>query len=189
MKLIIGLGNPGKQYERTRHNIGFMVIDEISRKLNFVNFREKFKGKLVEGNYNGEKLLLLKPQTYMNLSGESIFEITKFYKLDVEKDILVVYDDMSMKFGKLRIRELGSAGGHNGIKSIISQIGDRFLRLKIGIGSPKENFKIINHVIGSFTKDEEEKLKEIIEESSEISLALLRGEKKDKVLQKYNKKL
>ncbi|MDP0487909.1 MAG: aminoacyl-tRNA hydrolase [Fusobacterium sp. JB021] len=188
MKLIIGLGNPGKKYEKTRHNIGFMVVDEISRKLNLNNFKEKFKGLLIETSYNNEKLFLLKPQTYMNLSGESIVELVNFYKLDIEKDVIVIYDDMSMDFGKIRIREKGSAGGHNGIKSIISFLGDKFTRIKVGIGGAKTDDKIIEHVIGRFSIEEEKDLGIIIENVSEMTLLLAKGEKKDKVLQKTNKK-
>lgn len=187
MKLIVGLGNPGKQYENTRHNIGFMVIDEIIKKISFNNPKEKFKGLLVEGNYNNEKLFLLKPLTYMNLSGESIFEVIKFYKLDAEKDVIIIYDDMSMDFGKLRIRDKGSAGGHNGIKSVISHLGDSFIRIKVGIGGARSDDKIIDHVIGKFSKEEGKELSSIIKHVSEMALLLAKGEKKDKVLQKSNK--
>ncbi|MFK4785863.1 aminoacyl-tRNA hydrolase [Fusobacterium sp. MFO224] len=188
MKLIVGLGNPGKQYEKTRHNIGFMIIDQIIKNIGVDNSKEKFKGLLSEINYNEEKLLLLKPQTYMNLSGESIVEIIKFYKLNTKKDLIIIYDDMSMEFGKIRIREKGSAGGHNGIKSIISFLGDEFTRIKVGIGSARNENKIIEHVIGRFSKEEEKELENIIENVSEMALLLAKGEKKDKVLQKSNKK-
>ncbi|WP_163467996.1 aminoacyl-tRNA hydrolase [Fusobacterium sp. IOR10] len=188
MKLIVGLGNPGKQYEKTRHNIGFMVVDKIIEKLNFNNSKEKFKGLLIEGNYNNEKLLLLKPQTYMNLSGESIVEVVNFYKLNIEKDVIIIFDDMSMNFGKLRIRDKGSSGGHNGIKSIISHLGENFTRIKVGIGGAASDDKIISHVIGRFSKEEENQLENVIENVSEMSLLLVKGEKKDVVLQKSNKK-
>lgn len=187
MKVIVGLGNPGKEYEKTRHNIGFMVVDKISDMLNGSDFKEKFSGLLCEINYKGEKILLLKPQTFMNLSGNSLIQVVNFYKLNVEKDIIIIYDDMSLPLGKLRIREKGSAGGHNGIKSIISQIGDKFLRIKFGIGQSADKDKIINFVIGRFSKEEEVEIESIIENTAKIALEIVEGEKIEKVLQKYNK--
>lgn len=188
MKLIVGLGNPGKEYEKTRHNIGFMVVDKISSMLNGNDFKEKFSGLLCEINYKGEKLLILKPQTFMNLSGNSLIQVVNFYKLNVEEDIIIIHDDMSLPLGKLRIREKGSAGGHNGIKSIISQIGDKFLRIKFGIGQSADKDKIINFVIGRFSKEEEIEIENIIENTAKIALEIVEGEKIEKVLQKYNKK-
>ena len=122
MILIVGLGNPGKQYEQTRHNIGFDVIDYMANKYNIDVNREKFKGICGEGFIENKKVILLKPLTYMNLSGESIRELANFYKLE-DDEIIVVYDDISLDIGRLRIREKGSAGGHNGIKSIIQNLG------------------------------------------------------------------
>ncbi|MDO5517953.1 MAG: aminoacyl-tRNA hydrolase, partial [Clostridium sp.] len=122
MFLIVGLGNPGAQYENTRHNIGFKVIDNIAKEYNIEINRQKFKGIYGEGFINGEKVILLKPTTYMNLSGESVREVVDFYKLTCE-DIVVIYDDISLDVGRLRLREKGSAGGHNGIKSIIAHLG------------------------------------------------------------------
>ena len=124
MKLIVGLGNPGKEYENTRHNLGFMVIDKLAEELKVYDFKEKFKGLVGEANYKGEKILLLKPQTYMNLSGDSIIQILNFYKIDPETEMIVIYDDMSLPVGKLRIREKGSAGGHNGCLLYTSDAAD-----------------------------------------------------------------
>jgi peptidyl-tRNA hydrolase, PTH1 family len=163
MFLIVGLGNPGKEYEGTRHNIGFEAIDYISNKYNIDINRIKFKGVYGEGFINNNKVILLKPTTYMNLSGESIREVMNFYKLK-DDEVIVIYDDISLEIGKLRIREKGSAGGHNGIKSIIANIGgDVFPRIKIGVGQP--NGDLVSHVLGRFSKEESEVLMEVIEAS------------------------
>ena len=122
MKVVIGLGNPGKKYEKTRHNIGFIVVDSLRKKFNLTDEREKFQALISEKNIDGEKVIFFKPQTFMNLSGNALIEIVNFYKLDPKKDIIVVYDDMSLDFGDIRIREKGSSGGHNGIKSIIHSL-------------------------------------------------------------------
>ena len=188
MKLIVGLGNPGKEYENTRHNLGFMVIDELSKELKIYDFKEKFKGLVGEGNYRGEKVLLLKPQTYMNLSGDSIIQVLNFYKIDSETEMVVIYDDMSLPVGKLRIREKGSAGGHNGIKSIISHVGEKFLRIKFGIGASGGKDKTVGFVLGRFSKEDESEVKEGIERAFKMTLALLEGEKIEKIMQLYNKK-
>lgn len=167
MFLIVGLGNPGREYDGTRHNIGFEAIDYISSKNNIDINKSNFKGMFGEGFIKGQKVILLKPTTYMNLSGESIREVINFYKIDNNK-IIVIYDDISLEIGKLRIREKGSAGGHNGIKSIIANMGtDVFPRIKIGVGQPKGD--LVSHVLGRFNKDEEEDLKEVIEASNKAT--------------------
>ena len=163
MFLIVGLGNPGKEYEGTRHNVGFEVIDYLSNKYNIDVNRTKFKGIYGEGFIGNNKVILLKPTTYMNLSGESIREVINFYKLNND-EVIVIYDDISLEIGNLRIREKGSAGGHNGIKSIIANIGgDVFPRIKIGVGQP--NGDLVSHVLGRFSKEESEVLMEVIEAS------------------------
>ncbi|MBE6054233.1 MAG: aminoacyl-tRNA hydrolase [Clostridium sartagoforme] len=163
MFLIVGLGNPGKEYDGTRHNIGFEAIDYLAEKYNIDISRSKFKGLYGEGFISGEKVILLKPTTYMNLSGESIREIINFYKID-NNEMIVIYDDISLEIGKLRIREKGSAGGHNGIKSIIANIGgDVFPRIKIGVGQPKGD--LVSHVLGRFSNEEQKDLNEVIEAS------------------------
>ena len=177
MILIVGLGNPGKQYEQTRHNIGFEAIDYIANKYNIDVNREKFKGVFGEGFIENKKVILLKPTTYMNLSGESIREAMNFYKL-TDEDMLVIYDDISLEVGRLRIREKGSAGGHNGIKSIISNIGtDVFPRIKIGVGQP--NGDLVSHVLGRFSKEEAEDLKEVIEVSSKAVEIIMKSGTKE----------
>lgn len=155
MYLIAGLGNPGKEYIGTRHNIGFEVADAICSKFDIKLNKEKFRALFGDGYIGGEKVLIVKPQTYMNLSGESIREIAEWYKIDTE-DIIIIYDDISLPLGKLRVREKGSAGGHNGIKNIIYQLqSDIFPRIKIGVGSPNHpDFDMKDYVLGKFTADE-----------------------------------
>lgn len=160
MFLIVGLGNPGREYENTRHNIGFDAIDVIAKRYNIEVSRIKFKGVYGDGIIGSEKVILLKPTTYMNLSGESVREVMDFYKLSKE-DVLVIYDDISLEVGRLRIREKGSAGGHNGIKSMISHMGtDVFSRIKIGVGQPEGN--LVNHVLGNFSKEDRKYLDEVL---------------------------
>lgn len=154
MKLIVGLGNPGREYELTRHNIGFMAIDELAKRWNISLNEQKFKGVFGAGFVNGEKVILLKPLTYMNLSGESIRPLMDYYKIDVE-DFVVLYDDLDIPVGKLRLRMKGSAGGHNGVKSTISHLGTQeFQRIRMGIDRPKNGMKVVDYVLGRFTSEE-----------------------------------
>ncbi|HGA0702782.1 TPA: aminoacyl-tRNA hydrolase [Bacillus cereus] len=154
MKLIVGLGNPGREYELTRHNIGFMAIDELAKRWNISLNEQKFKGVFGAGFVNGEKVILLKPLTYMNLSGESIRPLMDYYKIDVE-DFVVMYDDLDIPVGKLRLRMKGSAGGHNGVKSTISHLGTQeFQRIRMGIDRPKNGMKVVDYVLGCFTSEE-----------------------------------
>ena len=154
MKLIVGLGNPGREYELTRHNIGFMAIDELAKRWNISLNEQKFKGVFGAGFVNGEKVILLKPLTYMNLSGESIRPLMDYYKMDVE-DFVVMYDDLDIPVGKLRLRMKGSAGGHNGVKSTISHLGTQeFQRIRMGIDRPKNGMKVVDYVLGRFTSEE-----------------------------------
>lgn len=156
MFLIVGLGNIGLQYEHTRHNVGFDVVDLISYKYNIAVNREKFKGVYGEGRISDEKVILLKPSTYMNLSGESVWQIVKFYKIPNE-NIIVIYDDISLDIGRLRIRSHGSAGGHNGIKNIIANLGSEvFPRIKVGVGQPDRD--LVSHVLGKFSDEQREKV-------------------------------
>ncbi|MBU3129177.1 aminoacyl-tRNA hydrolase [Clostridium tagluense] len=152
MYLVIGLGNPGDEYKNTRHNIGFDVIDLMASKYNVSVNRVKFKGVYGEINISSQKVILLKPSTYMNLSGESVQQAAAFYKIPSE-NIIIIYDDISLDVGKLRIRSKGSAGGHNGIKSIISNMGsDIFPRIKIGVGQPEKS--MVSYVLGRFSKED-----------------------------------
>lgn len=148
--IIVGLGNPGKQYEGTRHNIGFSVIDELSDKYNISVDTKKHKALIGKGVIEGEKVLLVKPQTFMNNSGESVREILDYYKADVD-ELLIIYDDISLDVGKLRLRPKGSAGGHNGIKSIIAHTGsENFKRIRFGVGDKPPKYDLADWVLGKF---------------------------------------
>lgn len=183
MFLVVGLGNPGSQYEDTRHNIGFKVIDNIAKEYNIEINRQKFKGIYGEGFINGEKVILLKPTTYMNLSGESVREIVNFYKISNE-EIIVMYDDISLPVGKMRIREKGSHGGHNGIRNIILNLGtDVFPRVKIGVGAPKGN--LVSHVLGKFSDEENVILKETVDASVKAAETIISSDTKE-AMNKYN---
>jgi len=156
MKLVVGLGNPGPQYRETRHNVGFWVIDALCERLQTVCTRERFKGLIGESRIGTERVMLCKPQTFMNLSGESVREICRFYsELDERNDVIIVYDDMDFQPGQLKLRQKGSAGGHNGIKSIIQCLGtEEFSRVRIGIGRPEPGREVIGHVLGQFTAED-----------------------------------
>ncbi|KWW52178.1 peptidyl-tRNA hydrolase [Bacillus cereus] len=167
MKLIVGLGNPGREYELTRHNIGFMAIDELAKRWNISLNEQKFKGVFGAGFVNGEKVILLKPLTYMNLSGESIRPLMDYYKIDVE-DFVVLYDDLDIPVGKLRLRMKGSAGGHNGVKSTISHLGTQeFQRIRMGIDRPKNGMKVVDYVLGRFTSEEISDVNHSIEKAAD----------------------
>lgn len=167
MKLILGLGNPGKEYETTRHNVGFLALDELAERNDFTPFAldAKLKAMVSKGTIDEVSVLLVKPTTFMNLSGESLCLIKQFYKVD-DANILIVYDDKDMEFGKIRFRSSGSSGGHNGIKSIIQTFGsENFDRLKIGVGDlnhPAYKKDASTFVLGKFSPQEMEKLKDII---------------------------
>ncbi len=165
MKLIVGLGNVGADYDGTRHNVGFMAIDRFASKYN-ATFKEekKFKGFISEIKINGERIILLKPTTYMNLSGDSIILVMKFYKIDIN-DLLILNDDLDQPVGNIRVRAKGSAGGHNELKSIIANLGtEEFRRIRIGIDRSKV-IPVIDWVLGKFTKDDLEKLDLVFEKS------------------------
>lgn len=183
MFLIVGLGNPGKEYDGTRHNIGFAAVDYIADKYNIELNRIKFKGVFGEGFIDGKKVILLKPTTYMNLSGESIREVINFYKISNE-EVIVIYDDISLEVGRLRIREKGSAGGHNGIKSIIAHLGtDVFSRIKIGVGQPKGD--LVNHVLGKFPSEDRTCLNEVLDVVVSASEVVIKDGTKE-AMNKFN---
>lgn len=167
MKLIVGLGNPGKQYENTRHNIGFQVIDELCKQLHVSLDKEKFKSLYCVEQIKGEKVILLKPLTYMNLSGEAVQAIMNYYQIDID-DLLVIYDDLDLPVGKIRLRQKGSAGGHNGMKSIISHLGSQqFNRIRIGIDHPKSGMSVSNYVLSKFTKDETVEMEHVVKKCAD----------------------
>ena len=167
MKLVVGLGNPGQKYEGTRHNVGFQVIDHCEKSLNIPLNQSKFKGVYGFEHINNEKIFLLKPLTYMNLSGESVVPLMKFYKISVE-NLLVIYDDLDLKPGTIRLRQKGSHGGHNGMKSIINHLGtDEFNRIRIGIGRPEPGIPVSNYVLSSFHPEEGELVNQATLKASE----------------------
>ena len=155
MFIIAGLGNPTKEYEGTRHNVGFDVIDRLSEKYNIAVDTKKHRAFIGKGMIAGQKVILAKPQTYMNLSGESIRSLLDYYKVDEEHELLVIYDDISLGVGQLRIRAKGSAGGHNGIKNIIAHLGGQvFPRIKVGVGEKPPKYDLADYVLGHFSKAE-----------------------------------
>ncbi|HQA59409.1 MAG: aminoacyl-tRNA hydrolase [Tepidanaerobacteraceae bacterium] len=185
MYLIAGLGNPGREYEDTRHNVGFTTLDLIAHSLDLKINKVKFKGLLGEGSHEGRKLLLLKPQTYMNLSGESVKDALNFYKIPPEK-LIVIYDDMDLPLGRIRIRPEGSAGGHRGMESIIYQLAsDKFPRVRIGIGRPEGERDAAGHVLGRFYGEEIDKIRAAIRAAAEAALMIV-AEGVDRAMNKYN---
>lgn len=175
MYIIAGLGNPGKQYESTRHNIGFISVDYLASYFKVTMNKLKFKAVLGEGTVEGEKVLFVKPQTFMNLSGESLREIVHFYKIPQE-NLIVIYDDVSLPTGKIRIRPKGSDGGHNGIKSIIYQLTtDVFPRIKMGIGAPPKQWDMADWVIGRFTNEDISVLSHSVEKLPDIVTEIIKN--------------
>lgn len=188
MFVIVGLGNPGKKYENTRHNAGFMAIDAIADKYGISVKEKKHKALCGTGVIEGQKVLLVKPQTYMNLSGESVGEILNFYKLDPQEDMLVIFDDISLAPGNIRIRKKGSAGGHNGIKSLIAHTGTQdFMRIKVGVGEKPSGWDLADYVLGHFTEEDNAKLKEIMPDVIQAAVLMMQGDV-DKAMNDYNAK-
>ena len=186
MKMIVGLGNPGKQYEMTRHNIGFLCIDQLENNYNLAfKFESSFNAMVATKLIGGEKCIFVKPQTYMNLSGEAVGKIMKYYKIDIN-DMIVVYDDMDLPFGSLRLREKGSAGGHNGIKSLIAHLGTQeFKRIRVGI-SGHANIEAKDYVLGRFSKDEQTALPLIKDRVSKALEEFIAGKSFVVVMGNYN---
>ena len=189
MYLIAGLGNPDKKYEHTRHNVGFDVMDALAEKYNISISEKKHKALLGKGVIEGQKVVLAKPQTYMNLSGESIVELVHYYKIDPETEMIVIYDDISFAPGNLRIRQSGSAGGHNGIKNIIKCLGTQeFMRIKVGVGEKPKNWDVADFVLGHFSKEERENLEDAIGRAMEAVGYMINGDVA-KAMNEYNKKV
>ena len=162
MLLIVGLGNPGPQYARNRHNVGFMAADAIVRRHSFSGFSKKFRGEIAEGTLAGEKALILKPMTFMNLSGDSVGEAMRFYKLS-PADIIVMHDELDLAPGKIKLKTGGGNGGHNGLKSIDAHCGKDYKRLRIGIGHPGHKDRVNPHVLGDFAKSDQEWLQPLLD--------------------------
>ena len=186
MYVICGLGNPGKKYANTRHNMGFITIDQLAEKHDIKVDKVKFKALVGEGRIAGQKVLLVKPQTYMNLSGESVQEVMHFYKLDLEA-LILIYDDLDLEAGALRLRKFGSAGTHNGMRSVVQHLGsDRFPRIRLGIGGNGKR-DIIDHVIGGFTKEEVPVLEMAVTKAVDAVECMLE-EGIDRAMSRYNSK-
>lgn len=188
MFIIAGLGNPDRQYEGTRHNAGFDVIDRIAGKYNIAVDTKKHRALIGKGVIEGQKVLLAKPQTYMNLSGESIRSMADYYKIDPEHELLVIYDDINLEPGQLRIREKGSAGGHNGIKNIIACLGTQvFPRIRVGVGGKPAKYDLADYVLGHFSGAEKELMEEGYGNAAEAVSMILSGRIGD-AMSMYNRK-
>lgn len=174
MHLLVGLGNPGSEYANTRHNIGFMAVDELVRRYSFSPFKEKCKGLLTNGTIGSEKVIILKPTTYMNLSGESVLAACTFYKIKPTQ-VIVFHDDMDLVVGKVKVKQGGSAGGHNGLKSIDSQIGPEYWRVRIGTGHPAQKEDVINWVLHAFSKEDKVVIDQTLDQIAQYAELLLAG--------------
>ena len=189
MVVIAGLGNPTQKYEHTRHNIGFDVIAYLADQYNISVNTRKFKGLCGSGFVEGQKVTLLKPQTFMNLSGQSIREAVDFYKLNPAEELIVIYDDIALDPGYLRVRRKGSAGGHNGIKDIISHLGSQeFLRIRVGVGEKPESFDLADYVLGRFPAEERKKVDEAVRCAAD-AVGLMVQSRTDEAMNLYNKKV
>ena len=186
-KLLVGLGNPGDKYFETKHNVGFMLIDQLAKKQNVTFTHDKiFQADLASFFFNGEKIYLVKPTTFMNESGKAVHALLTYYGLDIE-DLLIIYDDLDMEVGKIRLRAKGSAGGHNGIKSIIKHIGTQdFKRVKIGIGRPKGGITVVHHVLGKFDRDDYITILNTIDKVDNAVNYYLQSGNFEQAMQKYN---
>lgn len=186
MYIIVGLGNPGREYENTRHNVGFCVIDAIADKYGITVSEKKHKALIGKGVIDGKKVVLAKPQTYMNVSGESVRALIDFYKIEEQSELLVIYDDISMDVGKLRIRKKGSAGGHRGIKSILEHLGhDVFARIKVGVGDKPKGGDLAEHVLGRFSAEDRKRMEESIALAAE-AVSVILAEGADSAMNQYN---
>ena len=187
MYIIVGLGNPGKKYEHTRHNAGFEVIDILADRMGINVEESKHKGLLGRGMLEGQKVVLVKPQTFMNLSGECVREVSDFYKV-AEDEIIVIYDDISLDPGQLRIRAKGSAGGHNGIKNIIAQLGTQvFPRVKVGVGEKPRMMDLADYVLSRFSKEDQAKMDDAFKEAAD-AVAMMVSQGVEPAMNKYNTK-
>lgn len=189
MYIIAGLGNPGIKYAHTRHNVGFDTIDVIADRYGIDMSNKKFKALYGKGVIEGHKAVLLKPQTFMNLSGESIREAIDFYKIDEEEELIVIYDDISLDPGQLRLRGKGSAGGHNGIKSIIAHLGGQnFRRIKVGVGEKPKGFDLADYVLSRFSKEERKLVEDSLQRASRAAVRIML-DGMDAAMNEFNKKV
>ena len=175
MKLVVGLGNPGPKYERTRHNIGFLAIDAITRRWNLRGPREKFNGEIAEGEIDGERVITLKPMTFMNNSGESVAPAARFYKIE-PADVIVIHDELDLVDGKVRIKRGGGAAGHNGLRSIDAHLGADYWRMRLGIGHPGRKDLVLHYVLQNFLPEETVWLDKLLPAQAEALPLLLSGQ-------------
>ena len=186
--LVVGLGNPDKKYTFTRHNSGFLCVDMLAEKYGFAVNKLKFKSLLGDAEIGGHRCLVIKPQTFMNLSGESVAELLNYYKLDPEEEMIVIYDDISLAPGNLRIRKKGSAGGHNGIKNIIAMTGTQnFLRIRVGVGEKPRGWDLADYVLGHFDAGDRTEVEEAIGHAVTAAEQMLAGET-DLAMNEFNAK-
>ena len=186
MFIISGLGNPTREYEGTRHNVGFDVIDRLAARYNIDVDVKKHRALIGKGMIAGQKVILAKPQTYMNLSGESIRSILDYYKVDPETELIVIYDDISLEPGKIRIRKKGSAGGHNGIKNIIAQLGTQnFQRIKVGVGEKPKGWDLADYVLGHFSKEDRGLVDDALKRAAGAVELMVQGEV-DQAMNQFN---
>lgn len=188
MYIIVGLGNPTKQYEGTKHNIGFDTIDYLVEEYQVPQAGVSHKAMYGKGVIAGQKVILAKPLTYMNLSGESVRALVDYYKIDPEQELIIIYDDISLEPGQIRIRKKGSAGGHNGIKSIIQHLGsDSFLRIKVGVGEKPKNWDLADYVLSPFSKEERIEVDTAIEHAAK-AVELMVQDETDAAMNQFNRK-
>ena len=188
MKIIVGLGNPTREYAGTRHNVGFSVIYNISDAYNIPVETKKHKALIGKGVIEGEKVVLAMPQTYMNLSGESVRELIDYYKADETQELIVIYDDISLPPGQLRIRKKGSAGGHNGIKNIIAHLGhDTFMRIKVGVGEKPQGYDLAAYVLGHFDKKDREVMQQAFADAAD-AVVMMMNDSADAAMNHFNGK-
>ncbi len=186
MYIIVGLGNPGREYAGTRHNVGFDVIDRLAAKENIGVLEKKHKAVIGKGVVSGCKCILAKPQTFMNLSGESVRELLGYYKADAATELIVISDDISLEPGQLRIRKKGSAGGHNGLKNIIANVGhDGFLRVKVGVGEKPRGRDLVDYVLGRFSPKDRQAVDEAIDLAAD-AVRIIMAEGPDAAMNRYN---
>ncbi|HIT13444.1 MAG TPA: aminoacyl-tRNA hydrolase [Candidatus Scatomonas merdigallinarum] len=188
MYLIAGLGNPGRKYERTKHNVGFDVIDYVTDRHRIPFSGIQFQAECGKGIIAGQKVMLAEPLTYMNLSGEAVAALVNYYKLDPEEELIVIYDDISLDPGQIRVRKKGSAGGHNGIKNIIACLGtDKFKRIRVGIGAKPDRWDLADYVLAPFTPENREKIEDAIKDAADALELILSGDM-DEAMNRYNHK-
>lgn len=186
MYIIVGLGNPGLDYRNTRHNVGFRVIETMADKYGIRTDFEKHKAVCGNGIADGNKVILAMPQTFMNLSGESVRQLVDYYKIDVEEELIVVYDDIYLDPGQIRIRKSGSAGGHNGMKNIIQHLGtDKFMRVRVGVGEKPKEYDLAKYVLGHFNEEDQKKMNESFVKTGEAIVTIM-NEGIDSAMNKYN---